>query len=363
MLSVIPISDSVLWDRTVKSFRRCDVSYLSGYADAFRLHGDGEPLLFYYQDQGFRAVNAVIKRDISKSESFYGKLEQDRYFDLITPYGYGGFLLESETGYADIPEQDVLRKFLKGLDAEYTTYCEKNSIVSELARFHPILRNHEQMSALYDVEERGRTVFVDLSSSESIWMNLSGKNRNMVRKAQQSGIRIYWGRNPELFRQFSSLYHAAMVKKSADSYYFFEESFYNSILYGLRNNSLIFYAMYQEKIIAAAIILYGNGLMHYFLSASDEQFKHLAPTNLLLYEAACWGSAWGCRLFHLGGGLHSREDSLYHFKKSFSSGSDAVYATGNKCFLRAEYDRLTAIRIAENKSFDLKSSFFPLYRQ
>jgi len=28
--------------------------------------------------------------------------------------------------------------------------------------------------------------------------------------------------------------------------------------------------------------------MHYHLSATDREYRNLAPTNLLLYEAACW---------------------------------------------------------------------------
>jgi len=38
----------------------------------------------------------------------------------------------------------------------------------------------------------------------------------------------------------------------------------------------------------------------------------------LLYEAACWGIENGYKTFHLGGGLGSREDSLYQFKKDLT---------------------------------------------
>jgi len=352
MLSVIPISDKDKWDRTVHSFREHDVYYFSGYAKAFHAHGDGEPVLFYYEGDGSRAINAAMKRNISLNRHFAGKLDSKQYYDLITPYGYGGFLVEGDSDNYGI----------RALDAEYTAYCMENNIVSELVRFHPILKNREKMDEMYEIEERGKTVFIELDSPEFIWDHFTGKNRNMVRKAQKSGVEIFWGRSPELIIKFADLYKATMDKNNADDYYYFKKQFYDSNLYDLKNNCMVFYAVYQEKIIAMSMILHGNRLMNYHLSASDEFYKHLAPTNLLLYEAACWGSANNCKTFHLGGGLHSMEDKLFHFKKAFHTGPDAVYAIGKKCFQPEVYDTLVSIRKVE-KDFDHQSLFFPLYRQ
>ena len=44
------------WDVLVTSFPDYDVYYLNGYVRAFKLHGDGEPFLFYYQKDDFRAL-------------------------------------------------------------------------------------------------------------------------------------------------------------------------------------------------------------------------------------------------------------------------------------------------------------------
>ena len=91
-----------------------------------------------------------------------------------------------------------------------------------------------------------------------------------------------------------------MDKDKADDYYYFGKNFYESILLDLKYNSLIFYAVYENKIIAMAIILFNNRKMHYHLSAVNKQYQHLAPTNFLLYEAACWGHENGYKTFHLG---------------------------------------------------------------
>ena len=65
MLRVFGLDDEVLWRDIVKSFARHDVYHLPEYTKAFRLHGDGEPQLFYYESDETRAVNVVMKRDIA----------------------------------------------------------------------------------------------------------------------------------------------------------------------------------------------------------------------------------------------------------------------------------------------------------
>lgn len=352
MLSVITLNESDRWDHIVRSFRENDVYYFNGYAKLFQIHDDGEPILFYYETEGFRAINVVMKRDISCNSNFIGKLDSEKYYDLITPYGYGGYLLEGECDDGSC----------NTLNAEYTAYCVENSIISEYVRFHPMLKNKEKLTGMYAVEDLGKTIFIDLVSPEYIWNHFSDKNRNMVRKAQKSGVEIFWGRNPELISNFIAMYQLTMDKNNAEEYYYFKKPFYDCILYDLKNCSMIFYAIYQEKIIAMSMILYGNRQMHYYLAASDPLYRMLAPTNLLLYEAASWGSVNHLKTFHLGGGLHSREDNLYHFKKAFHTGPPALYSIGKKCFHQKLYDELVSIR-AKEEDFDFNSLFFPLYRR
>ena len=74
MLKVLAIKQSKKWDKIVKTFKDYDVYYLSGYVKAFQIHGDGEPLLFYYEDGNCRGINVVMKRDISFDIHFKGIL-------------------------------------------------------------------------------------------------------------------------------------------------------------------------------------------------------------------------------------------------------------------------------------------------
>lgn len=347
MLSILTLEESTRWDEIVTSYGNYDVYYLSSYVKTFKLNGDGEPLLIYFYDGETKAINVVMKRDIADFEQFKGKIPPSRWYDLSTPYGYGGFLVE---GY------DCSK-----LNAEYTKYCFENNIVSEFVRFHPLISNAESLLELYDISEAGKTVHIDLRDAGRIWGNLTGKNRNVIRKAKKLGLEIYWGRSPKLFKQFRSMYNQTMDEQEAGAYYYFNEAFYDSILHDLSNNSMMFYATIEDKTIAMAIILFCNGQMHYHLSGSDRSYRNYAATNLLLYKVALWGNANGFKSFHLGGGLGSAEDGLYRFKKAFNRESSDTFAIGKKCFNKEAYEWLVRIR-ERGESFKRESRYFPLYR-
>ena len=119
MLEVLSLKQADKWDELVKSFSDYDVYYLSGYTKAFYLHKDGQPLAFYYEDEGVKAINVVMKRDIANDPNFK-ELEKNKYFDLATPYGYGGWLIEGNgvccflagdgevLGHTYVDEQDLI---------------------------------------------------------------------------------------------------------------------------------------------------------------------------------------------------------------------------------------------------------------
>lgn len=352
MLSVFTLDESEKWDSIVKSFSNYDVYYLSGYTKAFQLHDDGEPNLLFYEDDGIRAINVVMKRDIEKDPRFTGKIDKQTLFDITTPYGYGGFIVEG------IPNANNLNK----LEKMYSIYCRSHNIVCEFVRYHPVVENATQNRNLYEVVDLGKTITIDLISKEQIWNDLSSKNRNVIRKASKSGVKIYWGRSPELVDKFIPLYNATMTKDNASDYYYFGEKFYHSVLEDLKYNNLFFYAVYEEKVIAMSMILFGNEYMHYHLSASDRAYQSLAATNLLLYEAASWGCENGYKSFHLGGGLGSQEDNLFKFKKAFNKNSSTYFSIGKKIFDQEKYEELLNIR-KEDTEFDFETSFFPIYRK
>ena len=343
MLTVLTTEQLEKWDSIVRSFNEYDVYWLSGYVKAFQIHGDGDPLLFYYQSDSTRGINVVMKRDVAKDVKFQGIIEDGKFFDFSTPYGYGGWLIEG------LETEELFR--------QYNDWNEKNGIISEFVRFHPMKKNHEACREFYEVVQLGEVVHMDLSSPEYIWENIISKNRNMIRKAIKSGIKIYNGRFPEIYTKFRTIYNETMDKDDAEEYYYFEESFYESVLNDLPQNAQVFWADKDGKAIAASIMLATNGRMNYHLSGSLREFSSLAPTNLLLYEAALWGCANGYRTLYLGGGVGSGEDSLFKFKRAFYKGELNRFYIGKKIFIQRKYDELLNVRT------EIESrNYFPKYR-
>ena len=94
MIRIFSIEERKEWDEIVRSFAEYDVYYLSGYVCAFEIHGDGEPQMFYYEDNGLRGIYVYMKR----------KTAIEGVYDSITPYGYGGFLLEGNQSEENLKE-------------------------------------------------------------------------------------------------------------------------------------------------------------------------------------------------------------------------------------------------------------------
>ncbi len=336
------MSQAKEWDELVRSFANYDVYYLSGYVKAFQIHGDGEPQLFYYNENGLRGIYVYMKRNTAI----------EGVYDSITPYGYGGFLLEGNDSS-------------ENMNALWNAYVDKmksENIVDNFVRYHPVLANAVPMKTCSDVIDLGKTVSMDLTSEEVIWKNIHSKNRNMIRKAEKNGIVIKHGQGLELFDDFIKIYNATMDKDNAEPYYYFKPEFYKSIHEDLKDNYEMFWAEYDGKIIAMSIMIYANGRLNYHLSGSDLQYRNLAPSNLLLYKAAMWGMDKGMKTFHLGGGVGSGEDNLYKFKIAFNRFSDCQFSIAKHIFDNEKYDELVAERASRDAEFDKESKFFPLYR-
>ena len=341
MIQIYGIEQAKTWDDIVQGFAEYDVYYLSGYVKAFMIHGDGAPFLLYYEGNGLKAIYVFMKRHIVND-----------VYDAVTPYGYGGVLFDGDLSVENVEH------FREAFEEK----MQEAGIISNFVRYHPVLRNAVPMKQISNVIDLGKTIAMDLSSPETIWENIHSKNRNMIRKAEKNGIVIKHGKGMDLFDRFIEIYNATMDKDNAEEYYYFKRPFYESIHNDLNEHYEMFYAEYEGKIIAMSIMIFANGRLNYHLSGSDVEYRNLAPSNLLLYEAALWGQEQGMKTFHLGGGVGSGEDSLFKFKAAFNKNSDYQFSIGKQIFNHSKYKELVALKKFFVPSFEGLSGYFPLYR-
>ncbi|MCZ2258631.1 lipid II:glycine glycyltransferase FemX [Sporosarcina sp. G11-34] len=344
MLKVISWENHAQWNNIINSFMDEDVYFSYEYFASSLLIDLGEPILFYYEDENGRVAYPVVKRKI---ENIAG----EELYDITTPYGYGGPLVS----YLN-EEKELLYKFRM----EINKYCNKNDIVSEFVRFHPVLGNEKNLEKDLDLDVIyiRNTIEMKLQQGEELLSEIPGKTRNMIRKAIRNGVEVKKLDKDESIKDFLAIYHSTMNRNDAADYYYFNENYFKETFELLNPNIHMFGAFVEEKIIAATLIFTYGDFMHYHLSGALREHLSLGANNLLLYEIAEWGRKQGMESFHLGGGYFGNEDGLYRFKKSFSQLEPLNFYIGKKIHNEDLYRMLVS-----EKGITEDNGFFPLYRK
>lgn len=349
-MEVVQISQKEKWNSIVKSFSNWDVYYLNEYAKSFELHGDGIPVLINVDFDDCRMIYIMMENDISEFLPFQNLLEKEMFYDWTSPYGYGGPLIDGNWTV----------EWMQTAMEEVTQYAKKHHIVSQFFRYHPLLQNHKFMETMSKVIYMKKTVYIDTSSEGMIKANMTSNNRNTVRKAEKNGIKIIFD-SGERMDSFIEIYNETMKCHEADTYYYFQNQYFDYLRNNLAKNMIFGYALYEEKIISASIFLYNELFMHYHLSGTLSDYRNLGAANLILTEAAFWAEKHGISKFHLGGGVEM-EDSLLNFKKRFNKNGLIDFCIGCNIFLQNEFDFLVESRKKEDKTFDGDTPFLIKYR-
>lgn len=337
------------WEDIRERFREADVYYTNGYVRGLALHGDGNPIMAYYSCDGLEAVNVVMKRDIADFKPLRNICSPGQWYDSTTPYGYGGMLLQGE----NISENQI-----RQAAEAYTRFCVRERIIDEFVRFHPLNQNAVYGKYFYDLSLCGPTVAIPLHSEEEILSQMKPTHRNRLRKSMKLGIQIRFSTDLEDLSVFRSIYEETMQRDNAQLYYYFEPEVYETWFKNLENHIVLCEAVFEDEVIASAIMLYGNGRMHYHLGGTKTKFLSFSAYNQLMYEAAKFAFQHGCTQMHMGGGLGAQMDSLYQFKKKFAPKvDDCTFYIGRRVYNYEMYNILINARELSGAT-----SYFPAYR-
>ena len=280
-------------------------------------------------------------------------LNDGDWFDIITPYGYGGPVIqEVRSGHQ---KKDLVCAFEKS----FSEYCKEKRIVSEFVRFHPILNNAQDFVDVYHAEHIRNTVGTDLKHySDPVAAEFSKSCRKTIRQAINKGVSWKITVNPQNLDRFREIYYATMDRNRADTYYYFDDTYFNNCQNFYGDHILLVEALYNGSTIAAGLYFIWNSTIHIHLSGTYSEYLFLSPAYILRYAVTLWGKEHGCELIHHGGGRsNSREDSLYLFKKQFGKNTEFDFFVGKKIWNQVMYDRFCT---AAGKASD--NDFFPAYR-
>lgn len=322
-----------------------DLYFEPNYGKLYEKMENGESIVFKYNGEHGTITHMFIKRLIPI------KVDGQSYYDLVTPYGYGGPLI---TECKEGQKNELVKEF----EFEFEKYCKENNIVSEFVRFHPVIGNTDDFRSCYMVSDIRNTIGTNLKDSDDPFQSEFSKScRKNIRRALREGISFKITEKPDDVQDFKKIYYSTMERNEADEYYYFDDDYFNKCVQLFKENIVLVEAIYNQQTIAMGLYFTYNKTIHIHLSGTLSEYLFLSPAYVLRYAVTMWGKEKGYELIHHGGGRsNSLEDNLYLFKKQFGK-TEFKFSIGKKIWNFDIYNELCKITGA-----DSNGDFFPAYR-
>jgi hypothetical protein len=330
------------WSKFIENFPSLDIYYSQQYVNLLADVEEGIPEAVYFEDENGKVFYPFIKREIDLKKG---------YFDIVTPYGYGGPVIEGE--------KSVIKQFY----TKFTVYCNDNNIITETVRLHPLLKNDEYLKDVMNVDYIRKTTAIDLTLPlEEIRNNYTTNNKRSIRKAKIEGVEIFVSNNKDDLDIFMNIYYETMNRNSASSYYYFSLAyFYRLMEQTTLSRPFLLFARHNDQIIGGVLLIIGKEFAHYHLGASKTEFLSLRPNNLLFDTMMEFSKSLGLKMLHLGGG-YEENDSLFKFKSAFTNNNHYKYYIGKNIFNEEVYHELSGT-VKKNLLISSASNYFPAYRR
>lgn len=259
------------------------------------------PLLIIYTNGKTRLALPLLLRDI----------ENTNYKDAISVYGYAGILT------LNIDDTFDKQQFHKELNA----YFKKNNIVSVFSRLHPYLDHQESLiEGMGEITTLGKVVYIDLNDTLENQRKMFNKRMKTYLNKARRLCTVIESTSQDHIDAFIELYHENMKKVDADDSYFFDYNYFERLLSSEGFITKLMLCVHNETnaVIAGALFIEKGKIVQYHLSGLDYEYFDLNAVKLIIDEMRIQATQNGFEFMNLGGGRGSREDSLFHFKSSFS---------------------------------------------
>ncbi len=317
-----------------------DIFFLPEWGKAYESHDGGENKVFEFVTDYGHVYYQFIMRPIPIS------LGDEPYYDTITPFGQSGPVIVS---CAPGRRKELAAAF----EEKFQAYCTDHNIVSEYVRFNAWVKNAEDFKELYSIDDRGISMYIDLSVSDYFMEEFKSSTRQQVRRALKNNVEIEYDYTGATIEEVHRLYEIMAKRNNIPSHYQFSKELMAQSFSLLEGKQFIVYAIYEGHYISGALYLHHGDFLHYHLAANDPEFFHVAGNSLVLNEGCRWGVEHGKKQLHLGG---ATSDVLYRFKRGFTKTEPLAILTGKKIRNETIYNLLAEYSSGENPEH------FPIYR-
>ena len=324
-----------------------DIYFSPKYGKLYEEIEKGKVEVFKYESDIGSVSNMFIKREIPIT------LEGIKYYDIITPYGYGGPIIVS------CCDESKRKELVRGYHDKFMSYCLENNIVAEFIRFHPINDNARDFMDIYQVEFVRKTVGTNIKDyDDPIQSEFKKGCRKEIRRALNRGVKYRIKRSPDNLDVFKELYYKTMDRNRANDYYYFDDKYFDNILLNFRDELLITELIFDDKVIESEMYFVSDRLIHAHLLGNLDEYLHLSAGVLLEYATVLWGKENGYDYLHHGGGRTNDEnDPLFKYKKKFGKNTEFDFYIGKKVWNEDVYKKLIEV-----SKVDPNVDFFPAYR-
>lgn len=276
------------------------------------------------------------------------KIGNTDFYDFTSIYGYGGPVAKNVTTNFDAAH----------FQNELLNYFKQKQVVSVFSRLHPYIETQDIiLSDLGSLVSLGKVVNIDVTLPLEESRRAYQKSlKNQVNKLRRTcTVRKAQTKNDVL--EFIDIYYENMTRLKAKESYFFERDYFLDFLErsDFKTDILLVEEMETKRPIAGSMFVKTNGFVQFHLSGTRTDFLRLKPSKLFLDEMRIEATNKGYEYFNLGGGLGSKEDSLFEFKSSFSK-DFRIFKVWKLIVNQEIYDSLS---IGNN---NLNTDYFPLYR-
>lgn len=351
MIEILNI-EHPLWLTTLDKLSH-DVYHLPDYValDAKRTQTIPEAFLLEDGDKIFFAPYLL------RSCADIANLDGAEVYDIISPYGYPGILLnEAATNTPEFSDL-AFEKFRQTLQVR--------GICSAFLRLHPILdEKFANILRSPSLQENGKTVSIDLTLDEGqIWAKTRKGHQSTINKCMRLGLTARTVSFAEYIDEFIAIYEETMDRvKAKDAYYFSREYFEGLLKLGDKIHLGVVES--EGEIVCASLFFESCGIVQAHLGGTKTDFLKQSPFNLLLHHMRLWAKARGNQYLHIGGGVGGKKDNLYTFKSGFSKQRHEFFTLRSIIDSQRYRDLLQLRAESVNKSVEelKQSQFFPAYR-
>jgi hypothetical protein len=217
---ILSLNDAAKWTQLLNKLpvEQQDIYFTPEYYSLYENFGDGKACCFVFKDNGRLALYPFLLNTINA----LGYTLANEYYDIQGAYGYNGVIT---TSY----EHDFIEKFYH----TFNSYCEKNRIVAEFIRFHPLLNNkvfsENDMVLFFD----RKTVFINLNDSyEDIFKHFQITTRKQIKRCNHKyglTVEIYENDSSKL-PVFYDIYIETMARVNSNPYLYFNEDYFKELL-------------------------------------------------------------------------------------------------------------------------------------